>query len=243
MLMAGQGRPKIPMVSYVEAGQVLILMRLLIGKLHEAWELFKVRFKAERKLATKYLPLLSVEATAAIDFLDKHFGKKSSLTQIRNQLAFHYRDEGDLIEANFKNLPATEPWDFYLSDIVANSFYYASELVVTCSLTGLAKDTMSDNIQDDGLSAQARLFASICDETNTISDSLTTLFNECIAAIVDANFRGALASEKIDLSVPRLTNVAIPFFVDDTEFPRGSVSKPPSETKAAPLKKTRPRPA
>jgi hypothetical protein len=45
ILMAGQGRPTIQMVDYVGAGQALIVMRLLIGKLHEACELFKVRFK------------------------------------------------------------------------------------------------------------------------------------------------------------------------------------------------------
>jgi hypothetical protein len=225
ILMVGQWRPTIQMVDYVEAGQALILMRLLIGKLHEAWELFKVRFKADRKMATKYLPQLKSEATAAIEFLNKHFGKGSPLTKIRNQLAFHYKDEGDLIEANFNNLPATEPWEFYLSDIVANSFYYASELVVTGSLTGLAKGAEDDGDHGDGLSDQARAFTRIGDLTIGVSDNVTTLFNECIAAIVVANFSDAVELETIELSdVPRLTTITSPFFVDDSEFPHGGPS-------------------
>jgi hypothetical protein len=225
IMMALQGRPTIQIVDYVEAGQALILMRLLIGKLHEAWELFKVRFKADRKIATKYRPELKSEATAAVEFLDKHFGKRSPITQIRNQIAFHYKDEGDLIEANFNNLPASEPWEFYSSNIVANSFYYASELVVTGSLTGFTKRPEGDGDHGDGLSEQARAFARICDLTIAVSDKLTTLFGECIAAILTANFSDAVELETIELSdVPRLTTIAIPFFVDESEFPRGGPS-------------------
>jgi hypothetical protein len=37
-------------------------------------------------------------------YLKKHFGKGTPITQIRNQLACHYKDEGELIGANFESL-------------------------------------------------------------------------------------------------------------------------------------------
>jgi hypothetical protein len=42
ILMARKDDPAIKLVDHVEMGQIFIVMRLLIGKLHEAWELFKV---------------------------------------------------------------------------------------------------------------------------------------------------------------------------------------------------------
>src|SRR5262249_8867733 len=42
-------------VDHVEAGQVCVLLRILIGKLHEAWELFKNGVQADQPLAAKYV--------------------------------------------------------------------------------------------------------------------------------------------------------------------------------------------
>jgi hypothetical protein len=42
-------------VTRCENGQILIVMRVLIGKLHEAWELFKKRVQADAQLRSKYL--------------------------------------------------------------------------------------------------------------------------------------------------------------------------------------------
>ena len=75
VLMSGQGAYAPRLVDYVQAGQTLILMRTLIGKLSEAWDLFRVRFLKERQLADLYLPMLSDEAVAALEILKKHFGR------------------------------------------------------------------------------------------------------------------------------------------------------------------------
>jgi hypothetical protein len=46
ILMMRKDDPQTPIVDHVETGQIFILMRLLIGKLHEAWEMFKNRVQA-----------------------------------------------------------------------------------------------------------------------------------------------------------------------------------------------------
>jgi hypothetical protein len=138
ILMARKDEPEIKLIDHVETGQVFIIMRVLIGKLHEAWLLFIRRFQADQALRTKYLPKLSPSATAAITELNQHFGRGSPLTAIRNAVSFHYTDDQNLVEENFQRLSETEPWEFYLSRTVGNSFYFASELVIAGGVNGLA---------------------------------------------------------------------------------------------------------
>jgi hypothetical protein len=137
-------------VDRLEDGQALILTRVLIGKLHEAWELFKVRVQASALLRSKYLDNKDGERRALLEKLNKHFGGKSPLTAIRNQLSFHYTDKTNLVEHDFQHLSDTEPWEFYLAETVGNSFYWASELVTTASMVRLATPGARGQPEDFG---------------------------------------------------------------------------------------------
>jgi hypothetical protein len=141
ILMMRKGDPSTQVEDFAEGGQIFIVMRVLIGKLHEAWELFKVRAQSNKDISEKYLKELDEEAAVALKALNEYFGKKNAVTEIRNKVAFHYKDEDDLIETNFQRLPETEPWEFYLSKTHGNTFYYASEMVATGSALSLAGKT------------------------------------------------------------------------------------------------------
>jgi hypothetical protein len=52
ILMLRKDNPPSPIHDAVEGAQTFILLRLLIGKLHEAWELFKNRAQSNRSIAT-----------------------------------------------------------------------------------------------------------------------------------------------------------------------------------------------
>jgi hypothetical protein len=65
LMMRKDSAPSL-IVDHVEAGQTFIIMRLLIGKLHEAWELFKTRFQSNRRLAEKCIPQLQREGAEAL---------------------------------------------------------------------------------------------------------------------------------------------------------------------------------
>src|SRR5215469_2583660 len=86
ILMMRKTDPPAPILDHVEAGQTFILMRLLIGKLHEAWELFKNRAQSDSAIRTTYLPKLRPEAAKALQELNRHFGQGSALTAIRNKI-------------------------------------------------------------------------------------------------------------------------------------------------------------
>jgi hypothetical protein len=102
ILMMRKDNPTSPIVDHVEAGQTFILMRLLIGKLHEAWELFKNRVQSDQTIRAKYVTQLRPEAANALEALNRNFGQGSALTAIRNKISFHYTDKDNLTEANFQ---------------------------------------------------------------------------------------------------------------------------------------------
>jgi hypothetical protein len=126
ILMMQKDDPPSLVFDHVEAGQTFILMRLLTGKLHEAWELFRTRVQSDPAISKTYLPQLGPRANTALQALKRHFGQGSVLTAIRNKVAFHYSDKEDLREASFQALPPSEPLQFYLSKTVGNTFYHAS---------------------------------------------------------------------------------------------------------------------
>ena len=118
ILVSGQFGTPHKFVDHVQSGQTLILMRVLIGKLYEAWELFKTRFQADQQIRTRDQPKFNAEALAALADLNKHFSTHSPLRLIRNRFSFHYKDEGDLVEQSFQQIPDAEAWEFYLSNML-----------------------------------------------------------------------------------------------------------------------------
>jgi len=133
-------------VDHVEAGQAFIIIRLLIGKLHEAWELFKARFQSNRQLAENCVPQLKPEGRDSMETPNRYFGRSNSLTAIRNKVSFHYTDRDNLIERAFQDTSESEPLKFYLAKTVGNSFYHAAELVVELSAINLTRTQADESV-------------------------------------------------------------------------------------------------
>jgi hypothetical protein len=159
ILMMRKDAPPSKIVDHVEAGQTFIVMRLLIGKLHEAWELFKARFQSNRPLAKRCIPQLQPEGVEALEALNRYFGRGSSLTAIRNKLSFHYTDKDGLTEAAFQEIAESEPLQFYLAKTVGNSFYHAAELIVSLSALSLTKAEGDES--ETSQSREARVFSAL----------------------------------------------------------------------------------
>jgi hypothetical protein len=213
ILTMRKDQPPSPIVDQVEGGQTFILMRLLIGKLHEAWELFKNRVQSNRSIATTYTPRLEPKAAAALEALKRHFGAGSVLSAIRNRISFHYSDKENLTEASFRQLPESEPLQFYLTTTVGNSFYHAAELVVQFAAINLVKTLPAD--PNDSASAEARAFGALCDEVIRVSDHITDLFGELIAALSEGVV-GEVATEELP-DGPKLSTFCLPYFFDEDD--------------------------
>jgi hypothetical protein len=221
ILMTRKDDPPVKLIDHVEAGQILVLMRVLIGKLHEAWRLFGKRFQADRAIREKYSPQLSPKATGALTELNRHFGNGSLLTRIRNNISFHYVDDNDLIEANFQRLPETEAWDFYLSEAIVNSFYFASELVVQGGLSSLSMGKPAPTVPTTDFSDDAAAFRKIYDAVIEISCHITELFGQVIAEIVEAHIPDVEVTTVEIPNGPKLSTYSLPFFVDVERGARG----------------------
>jgi len=213
ILMMRKDDPPSLIVDHVEAGQTFILMRLLIGKLHEAWELFKSRVQSDPTIRAKYIPQLKPEATNALQALNRHFGQGSALTAIRNKISFHYTDKDNLTEANFQQLAPSEPLQFYLTKTVGNSFYHAGELVAQLSAINLMKAPPAD--PNDSRSAEARIFNALCTEIIEVSRDVAELFGSLIG-IIGENAVSTVTTTQIP-DGPKLSTFSLPYFFDEND--------------------------
>jgi hypothetical protein len=210
ILMMRKDDPPSPIIDHAEAGQTFIFMRLLIGKLHEAWELFRARVLTDRAMSTTLLPRLPSEAANALTALKNHFGRGSALTAIRNKVSFHYADKENLTEANFQQLAAAEPLQFYLTDTVGNCFYHAGELVAQLGVINLMKTPPAG--PEDTSSTQARALNALCTDIIQVSDDMTELFRELIA-LLGKDVADSVSTETIP-DGPKLSTLTLPYFVD-----------------------------
>jgi hypothetical protein len=213
ILMMRKDDPPSLILDHVEAGQTFILMRLLIGKLHEAWELFKHRVQSNHAISMTYLPRLRPEASAALEALKRHFGGGSVLTAIRNKISFHYSDKGNLTETNFQQLAPSEPLQFYLTQTVGNSFYHAAELIAQLGVIALVKPPPAD--PSESASAEARAFSALCSEIIEVSRHITELFGELIGMLGESAV-GELVTEQVP-DGPKLSTFSLPYFFDEND--------------------------
>lgn len=216
ILMVRKDDPPNEIVNHVEAGQIFVIMRLLIGKLHEAWELFKKRFQGNRKLAAKYAPQFGPEAAGALEELNRRFGSSSPLTAIRNKIAFHYTDKDNLTEANFQRLPDTEPLEFYMTRTVGNSFYLAAELIISLSAINLARKETGEPRTVVTMSPEAQAFNDLCNEVIFVSRHITELFGSLMGLIVETIPDLEIMVEELP-DGPKLSAFSLPYFFDEDD--------------------------
>jgi hypothetical protein len=210
ILMARKDAPPSRIAGRVEAGQACVLLRVLVGQLHEAWELFRTRIQKNRPLHEKYIPLLDPEGTAALKNLKRHFGG-SPLTQIRKKVAFHYSDRDNLTDQSFQAVADTEPLELYLTTQVGNSFYYASEVIVMSSALRMAAP---------GASNDERAFAKLCDHVIAVSRDISEVFGQLIATIVQSCMPDLETHSETHPDGPKLSTLNLPYFIQFDMVPQ-----------------------
>jgi hypothetical protein len=220
IMMARKDDTPSKMVDYVEAGQIFIILRTLIGKLHEAWLLFGKRVQTNRDIANKLLPNLSPEAQTALTELNRHFGGGTPLADIRNKISFHYKDEDNLIEDNFQRLSDTEPWEFYLTGMVFNSFYYASELVVMGSVLKLVNPNIGNDDASGNVITDESAFTELCEEVKLMSGHITELFGGLMGSIVATCIANVDVKIETHPDGPPISRFSLPFYFDEDDIRR-----------------------
>lgn len=214
MLVLRRDDPPSRVVDIVEAGQVMIIMRLLIGKLHEAYRVFNERVQGDAAIRDRYRIRGNWSGSDLLNRLNARFKGGSVLTRIRHKIALHYVDEDHLLEASFQSLAENEPWELYLSDTAANSFYYASELVAMKAAIDLVEVGQAVNEEPERTKLDA-----LFNETLAVANIIVKLSQILMIEILKNLTANDLMMELVEIGdVPRLSDIQLPFFVDETDL-------------------------
>jgi hypothetical protein len=236
ILACSMTHPTNKIVDIVEAGQGLILVRILIGKLHEANLLVQKRVNSDTSLKAKHALTGQNDAAKALRSLNTTFAKSGQMiAAIRNTVAFHASDDDNLIEDAFLSLTDAEPWDFYLARARANAFYYASELCMTRVALGHTPAYKGDKANEaEGL---RELIEATLEAARHFSDLGVLL----MVSIIEKNCAGGIEDDEVDIGpASKMSEFKLPFFFDDDDF-AAIRDKHRDHRQRVPLRKT-PRP-
>lgn len=162
--------------SFLSGAQSQMLLRMVIGILHEGWTKIIAKRLLGTPLAKDYIPRLDQGGRDALDALKKlFFGSSNILTSIRNNYAFHHPYDAD-VEAAFERTASDPNWDsewnWFFSNSNFNSFYFVSDIIVVNGI-------MQGIGEADMFAAQERLMG----EVRTAMNEMTTLIMALTAAI------------------------------------------------------------
>lgn len=190
--------------NILSAAQSQILLRQLFGALAEAWEMVK-RPINQKIIGKDYAGAIPEAGQRAYAGLKDHFGKSNLLHNLRNTIAYHY-PKPDELAAAFADLPDNEDWAWYVSDTINNSFYLASDMVIS---TGVMRLT--------GEKDPAKAFSVIMGVVVPVSNDLTDFLAYLMQAIVARQLGNEMLAPRRGAGTqvpeaPDLQAVSIPFF-------------------------------
>lgn len=115
-------------------------LRILAGKLHEGWQLLTNHYFAHKNLSVDFNSNGSKEALSILKELSKYFSKKNTISEIRNNLSFHYSP--DDLSQHLGEM--SDDLDMYIAkENDANTLYYFAEALANRGV--LSKLGYSDN--------------------------------------------------------------------------------------------------
>lgn len=191
-------------VAHAQSMQALILARVLIGKLNEAWIAVGKGYFASKLCQTYDLELDTV-ASAALAALKSYFGKTSLVNSVRNDFSFHYSLKQ--AAAPIPNDIPREDMSIYLNEALGNSLYLFAEVVMNVALM----EGISPTNPETGLD---RLIS----EMSEVIAHLNTFGHGLLVALLERH----LGSDKLRQSMqsletgaaPHYRDLKIPFFID-----------------------------
>ena len=166
----------------------------------------------QKLIGKDYIGIIEADGVAAYDELKKHFGESNLLHQLRNTIAYHYPIAQEL-EAAFEDVPEDEDWAWYPSDTINNSFYLASDMVISAGVLRVTGEADTDK-------AFRKVMGVVVPVSNVMTDFFLFLMRAIVTQHLGENILSPRNGTKI-ASAPDLYKVAIPFFTirNDKELP------------------------
>lgn len=188
----------------LSAAQSQTILRFLFGSLAETWEMLK-RPVNQGLIGKSYVEAIEPEGIASYTKLKKHFGETNLLHKLRNTVAYHHPEGAELAEA-FEDVPEDEDWAWYPSDTINNSYYLASDFVISARILKLTGES-------DTQKAFEKVMGLVVPVSNDLTDFLLYVMRAIIMRHLDVKLltpRPGTGTKVKD--VPNLYGVAIPFF-------------------------------
>ena len=210
MLWASETTPRNDAESDGRLAIVLILIRILTGKLKEGWELLrKAHFGSA--VSRTYHSQLPPEGKEAIDRIKEYFSSKNLVSEVRDSFSFHYPSRH--LDEALPRIP--ESLHMYMEEGgTSNNLYYHAELAAANAMLALA-------VTDEDPIGYLRLHeevATIARQFALATDHLMTLFVRLYGRTI---WEGP--PEEVTFgTLPRLLDVRIPWFTDPSDAYDGS---------------------
>jgi hypothetical protein len=191
----------------ISGAQLLMLARVMIGILHEAWLLITRRFLGS-PIGKELAPKLNPVGQAALAELKQHFGGSSLIAKLRNSVAFYHPTDDDM-EAGFQAAANDSTWDgdwnWYFAEEVWNSFYFASDLVILHGILASVGET-------DLIKAQEKIMS----EVRHVSGRMMNLLYALTEVFLAKYFGPEMTAEVVAKipNAPGAFEVWLPFYVE-----------------------------
>jgi hypothetical protein len=189
------------------AAQTQMILRLLIGALHESWKIIESRFIGTA-LGAEYAPRIDAEGSAALQSLTAMFEESALLSIIRSNFSFHFPND-KVLDAAVRDASSRtgddELWRLYFSQYGFNSFFLVADLMAVHGIMRLLRET-------DHVATQKRMMRDV----RVAADSLFTFTNAFFAAAWLKNFGPTLDARSIVEipTPPPMDTIKLPFFVN-----------------------------
>jgi hypothetical protein len=199
-------------IKRAQGCQALMLLRLLAGKLNEAYKLVDSGYFGSQ-LSRDYDALLEPKSREAIKSIRRYFRQDGNLIRrIRNSVAFHY--SAPEIGAPIDRVNSPDEFDFYLAPNLPNTLYYFSEVLVAWTMLGEMTTEALERFMD---------------ETRRVARWFLEFLDGFIAAFSSRHrdsIQDTESSDELDLAgLPDFDTIGIPWFTT-VRRPRRRLSLP-----------------
>ncbi len=193
-------------VDAVVKGQIsfnFFHLKILAGKLHEGWQLLTKHYFSNKDLSLEFNSEGSDEAKALLSDLGKYFGRKNTISEIRNNLSFHYSPE-ELVN-QLEQMP--DELEMYIAkENDANTLYYFAE--------ALANRGVLSKIQNqDGTNPIEAINNELVDVAKKFN-KLNILYMNYVVQKYAPEIWDGLAAEIEIKGLMKFSDVHIPFFTE-----------------------------
>ena len=188
--------------------QIICLIRILVGKFHEGWKLIKKWYYGSA-VSRKYDGLLEQSAKDAVDRIKKYFSKTNLISEIRNELAFHYgpkepEEWRERVRGFIEKIPDSQILEIYVSkEQHGNCLFPVSNESVILEILHLTGASNNDE-------AWKKLREDFKKVINWFIDFLNDYHLVCAE-----EYLGLKACDEEEIPAPSIKNVSLPYFTTD----------------------------